>query len=108
MEQALIFNTLCRGIENAKHLQELSKEWGISQSGVKKVIREARMQGVEICSGSEGYWIAADIVDRNNFVHSLKKQGIERFKTARAIKSTNRQIEGQISLNFEQMGVSNQ
>lgn len=106
MGQELIFNTLQQGIENAKHLQDLCNEWGMSETAVKQTIRAARMQGIEICSGVEGYWIAADIVDRNRFLHSLKKQAFERIKTARGIKNTSRQIEGQISLNFEQMGVS--
>lgn len=106
MGQELIFNSLNKGIENAKHLQVLCQEWGMSETNVKKIIRDARMQGVEICSGIEGYWIAADLVDRNRFLHSLKKQAFERIRTARGIKHTHDDIEGQMSLNFEQMGVS--
>ncbi len=106
MGQELIFNTLYRGAENAKHLQTICKEWGMSETNVKKIIREARLHGIEICSGVEGYWLAADIVDRNNFLHSLKKQAFERIKTAKGINNATDDIKGHADLNIEQMEVS--
>jgi len=106
MGQELIFKTLYRGIENAKHLQDICKEWGMSKSNAKKLIREARLQGIEICSGIEGYWLAADIVDRNKFLHSLKRQAFERIKTAKGINTTSDMIKEQTDLDIEQMEVS--
>lgn len=101
-----IYNAIPKGKENAVHLQQLASRWGVCTKTAKKMIRAARLSGVEICSGIDGYWIAADIVDKNNFIHSLKKQGLERFKTARAINKPSKQIKGQIGLKFEQMGDS--
>lgn len=106
MVQELIFKTLHRGIENAKHLQDICKEWGMSETNAKKIIREARLQGIEICSGVDGYWLAADLVDRNNFLHSLKRQAFERIKTAKGINNTSEDIEELIEPNIEQTEVS--
>lgn len=108
MGHEIIYSSIPIGKENAVHLQTLCEEWGVSTTQVKQIIRDARMQGVEICSGIDGYWIAADHEDGKSFIKAIKTQAFTRLKTARAVNNSLNVDKGQTSLNFEQMGVSNQ
>lgn len=108
MGPELIYNSIPIGKENAVHLQTLCEEWGVSTTWAKHIIREARLQGVEICSSIDGYWLASDTEEGKSFIKAIKTQAFTRLKTARAVKNSLNELKGQMSLNNEQMGVSNQ
>lgn len=94
------------GKENAIHQEELASLLGVSPATVKKMVREARQRGVEILSGTQGYWLAKDDNERREFVSLLSKQAFTRLKTTKPIKSSLQEINGQISLSDALNGVS--
>lgn len=86
------------GRSNAIHQKELAKRLGVKPADAKIMVRKARQQGLQILSGVEGYWFAADEDEKRVFVRTMQKQALSRLKTATPIKNTITQMQGQISL----------
>ena len=94
------------GKENAIHQKELASLLGVTPATAKIMVREARNQGMEIMSGSQGYWRPKDDNERREFTNLLSKQAFTRLKTVKPIKSTLQEINGQISLSDVISGVA--
>lgn len=86
------------GKENAIHQKDLGALLGVSPATAKMMVSEARKQGIEILSGSSGYFFPKDNMERQAFIKMLSKQAYTRLKTTKPIKCTLSEIEGQISL----------
>ena len=86
------------GKENALHQEELANIMGIPCDRVKARVREARKKGAEILSGVCGYYLPKDDEERAAFVSMITKQAFTRLKTAKPIKSSLKEIKGQMRL----------
>ena len=86
------------GKANAIHQDKLAEMLGVPTQKAKRIVRQARKEGVEICSSTCGQWIAANDEERKEFVKSMYKQSISRFRTAKAIKRNLNRIQGQQTL----------
>lgn len=86
------------GRTNAIHQTELANRLGVTPAAAKQMVRRARQQGLQIISGTDGYWFAADEEEKRIFVRTMQKQALSRLKTATPIKDTIPHLQGQISL----------
>lgn len=98
MSYDILYQYIPVGIKNAIHQKDLANKLNITPAAAKTMVRQARQQGLQILSGTEGYWFAADENEKQAFVHLMQKQAFSRLKTASPIKSTLNQIKGQMSL----------
>lgn len=90
---------LLYGSENAIHLKSLSDRLGIAETTIKKYIRNARKNGVPICSDQRGYWVSNNVNEQRLFVETMRKHAFSRLAMTKHMKKTTDEIEGQISLN---------
>jgi Mn-dependent DtxR family transcriptional regulator len=86
------------GKSNAIHQKELANRLFVTPAEAKLMVRKARQQGLQILSGTDGYWFAADEEEKRHFVRTMQKQALSRLKTAKPIKNTISHLHGQISL----------
>lgn len=86
------------GRSNAIHQKELANRLGVKPAEAKLMVRKARQQGLQILSGNDGYWFAADEEEKRIFVRTMQKQALSRLKTAKPINNTISHLQGQISL----------
>ena len=98
MNYDFLYQHISVGVENAIHQQDLAARLNTTPAAAKNIVRQARQQGLQILSGVEGYWFAADENEKQAFVRLMQKQAFSRLKTASPIKSTLKQIQGQMSL----------
>lgn len=87
-----------KGKENALHNEELARQLGVSPTKVKRMIQDAREQGMPIVSSKCGYWITEDREELKVFANSMEKQAKMRFLSIKAIKHTLSGTDGQICL----------
>jgi biotin operon repressor len=73
-----IIDYIPEGKENAIHLEELAKLLKIDSRTVKKLIQQARKNGVKIISGQNGYWISDNEHDFKMFARMMRKQAASR------------------------------
>lgn len=86
------------GKDNAIHQEELAQRLGVTPAAAKKMVRKARQQGLQVLSGTCGYWIAANEQEREAFVNLLRKQAFSRLNSAKAVNDIGNDIKGQIGL----------
>lgn len=98
MKYDYLYQHIPVGIENAIHQQDLAAKLHKTPATTKYIVRQARQQGLQILSGVNGYWLAADEKEKQTFVRLMQKQAFSRLKTASPIKSTLKQIQMRISL----------
>lgn len=98
MDYNILYQHIPVGAKNAIHQKDLALKLNTTPATVKSIVRRARQQGLQIISGSEGYWFAADDQEKQAFVHLMQKQAFSRLKTASPIKCTLTQIQGQATL----------
>ena len=84
--------------ENAIHQKALAEKLGVNASTLKKYIQLARRNGINICSGNEGYWLAENEADIKAFENMLRKQALTRLKTTKPIRDSLKEYKGQMSL----------
>ena len=94
------------GVENAVHQNELAEMLNTTPAYAKNIVRKARQEGLQILSGVEGYWFPANELEKKEFVRLMQKQAISRLKTAKPIRSTLTQTQGQMSLSDALIGAS--
>ena len=84
-----VADLLLHGEENAvplKHLKELVELPGRE---VRRMIQQARLEGIPICANNlTGYYLAADDLERERFVKSMRHRAGEILKSADAIERT--------------------
>lgn len=98
MNYDFLYQYISVGVENAIHQQDLAARLNTTPAAAKNIVRQARQQGLQILSGVEGYWFAADEQEKQAFVRLMQKQAFSRLKTASPIKNTLKQIQGQMNL----------
>lgn len=98
MEYDYLYQYISVGIENAVHQKDLALKLHTTPAAAKNIVRRARQQGLEICSGAQGYWFAKDEEEKKAFVKSMQKQAFSRLKSASPMKNTLNSIKGQIEL----------
>ena len=98
MNYDFLYQHISVGVENAIHQQDLAARLNTTPAAAKNIVRQARQQGLQILSGVEGYWFAADEQEKQAFVRLMQKQAFSRLKTASPIKNTLKQIQGQMNL----------
>ena len=86
------------GRENAIHLDKLAQALGVKEGKAKKIIQNARREGMDIVSGQPGYWFPVDDNERKTYYCMLKKQAISRFKTIKPMGDTLKAFQGQMSI----------
>lgn len=86
------------GEENAIHLKNIAERMGVNKARAKYMIQNARRDGIEICSGQDGYFFAKDEEELRKFTVKLCKQGTERLKTAKRFKQILRQNKNQMCI----------
>lgn len=79
-------NILPFGEENAIHLSDLAKRYGMHPSKVKAEIKNARISGIEICSSKAGYFLPKNDFERKRFVRMQEMGARSRYKTSRVVK----------------------
>lgn len=69
---------------NAISREKLARLTGLTDRGVRNIIRELREQGEPICSNSEtnGYWKTNDITEILHTANEYHKRGRENLKIA--------------------------
>ncbi|MCR5835510.1 MAG: hypothetical protein K6G88_03260 [Lachnospiraceae bacterium] len=86
MDYNILYQYIPVGVENAIHQKELAVKLHTTPAYAKIIVRQARQQGLQILSGVEGYWFAADENEKQEFVRIMQKQAFSRLKTASPIK----------------------
>ena len=93
-----LLNYIPIGESNAIHLNALAEELELSQAKTKALIRNARKEGAEICSGQAGYWIAENESEKQKFIKSMYKSSFTRLNTCKNIKKSLGKIPGQMDI----------
>lgn len=94
-------NLLCVlpiGKENAIHQADLGKKLGVSPAAAKNMVRMARREGVQILSGTEGYWLPKDDIEKKEFVSLMRKQALSRLVSSKPVKRALNETKGQLNL----------
>lgn len=94
-------NLLCIlpiGKENAIHQADLGQKLGITPAAAKMLVRKARREGMQILSGTEGYWLPKDDDEKRDFVKLMRKQALSRLVSSKPIKSALNETKGQLNL----------
>lgn len=89
---------LGRGEANAIPMHALAAQLGINDRTLRKQIFEARVEGIPILSGNEGYYLPGD--DRSElreYERTARKRALSSLKMARSAKEHCKQIPGQLS-----------
>ena len=102
MNYDFLFQFIGIGVENAIHQKDLAERLHTTPAAVKQLVRQARQQGYEVCSGQAGYFFAGDENEKQDFVSMMSKQAFSRLRSATPIKNTLKQCRGQYSL-FERL-----
>ena len=82
----ILQNHLHVGQARAIHKKELSKLTGISEDKIKRMVRRARIAGIQIMSGHDGYYIAECDQDFERFKRMMTKQATSRFNVLRGVE----------------------
>ena len=98
MDYNELVSIIPNGKKNAIHLKELANTLGVTCQRAKYLVRRARLEGVAIVSGSDGYWFASDKREEREFVAKMYRQGLSRLRTVAMINDLISQIDGQISI----------
>ncbi len=95
-----IISALPKEEENAIFQKDLAKQIGIAPTLLKKAIRYARQQGVDIISGIHGYYLTDDEEIKKRFIRTMSRQAKTRFSSIATMKKTvdDDGIIGQMSL----------
>ena len=77
---------LGRGRESSISSSELARYFNVDQRGLRQIVREARCEGLIICSSVEGYFLPVDreeVLKWYRTAHSKAVSGLEPLKSAR-------------------------
>lgn len=79
-----------------KTQKELESLTGIDRRDIKRAVRELRLQGVKVCSGSRGYWLAQSDAEIDRTTARLWHEIYERLELVYAM--SNFSLEGQMTM----------
>lgn len=72
--QANIADYIPHGKQNAIHLQTLCELLGVGMAAIKAAVKRARIEGIPIVSGNNGYWISEDGREIDTFCQGMRKR----------------------------------
>lgn len=81
-----VSDVLPRGEENAVQLRQLALILNIPGRTVRRMIEQERRAGVLICSGENGYFLAASTYEAERFIRSMRSRAAEILKTVEAVE----------------------
>jgi biotin operon repressor len=90
---SLVQVNLRYGRDRARTLGELAEDMGISRRLVEKAIESMRLDGVPVCTGSEGAWLSVDSRELYAHAAALRSRAIHVLLGARALRRTARRHE---------------
>lgn len=67
---------LSKGRKNAIHQSSLAAAIGVSHMALKAQIRKERMSGIPILSNAQGYWLAENQSEIDEFKATMRKQAL--------------------------------
>lgn len=80
----------------AKHVTQLAKELQISETRLKKYIRQERLAGSPILSSNSGYWWSGNPYEIRAHIRKTSRYGASLFETVRGLETIN--VEGQLNI----------
>ena len=98
MAQLNIEDLIPIGKANAIHQKDLAQLLGVTPATAKTMVRNARADGVQILSGSCGYYMAESDNDTKEFFSLMKRHAFSTLKTIKNIKCSLNETSGQITL----------
>lgn len=66
--------------------KQLENRYKLSGAEVRSVIHRLREDGKPICSGSEGYYLAKDLVEARHTINHLRSRANSMLETARSME----------------------
>ncbi|MBD5152260.1 MAG: hypothetical protein HDT16_07185 [Oscillibacter sp.] len=82
-----IADLLLIGEENALPMKHLRSVTDLSSREIRAMIQQERLDGVPICANNlTGYYLAADNVERQRFVNSMRHRSAEIARVADAVE----------------------
>ena len=91
---ATLLAGLRRGRDNARSLSELAEDTNLPRRDLEKAIRELRLAGHPICSGSEGIYFGERAADIDATLAQLDSRIRSQFATRRALRRVRRRLAG--------------
>ncbi len=90
------FNTLLgRGSKNAVPMHALAAQLGIADRTLRRMVFEARIEGIPILANSGGYYLPnCDMSEIREYEQTARKRALSALKTAKSAKAHCRQVPG--------------
>ena len=66
--------------------KQLENRYKLSGAEVRSVVHRLREDGKPICSGSEGYYLAKDLVEARHTINHLRSRANSMLETARSME----------------------
>jgi hypothetical protein len=76
------------GRDRARTLGDLAEAMGTSRRCVEKAIETLRLEGVEVCTGSDGAWLSRDPLELRRHAGALRSRAARIFAGANALEAT--------------------
>ena len=78
--------------ENARHYPELMQALQIGDRELRRLIRAARLDGIPVCGGDEGMWIADCIASWDRYLRRESHKTKEQLELMHALRITDSRI----------------
>ena len=98
MEYEKIVELIPKGKENAIHQKKLAKLTGVTPARIKSLVRIARRDNIPICSCYDGYYLPKNKQELDDFIKKHEKTARSYFVTLKELKASQKQIDGQMSI----------
>ena len=95
----LLIELIPNSKDNAIHQKDLAELMNVKPHIVKSLVRKARRDGYEICSGKAGYYMPVNDEERKQFYNMMKKAALSHFVSAKPVKHNLDVSSDQLSLN---------
>ena len=102
MNGASIVSLIPVGAKNAISMKNLSEKSGVSDRQVRRLIKNARFDGIEIIGDSNGYYLPETQEERRRFYNTFHKRGVCSLgsvsRSYAILKEEDENIPGQMNL----------
>lgn len=89
---------LGRGEENAIPMHALAAQLGIHDRTLRKMVFDARLEGIPILACTGGYFLPGDDVSEiREYEHMARQRALSSLKMAKSAKAHCRQVPGQMT-----------
>ena len=87
------------GEENAKSNSACAQQQGVCERTWRKIVFEARSEGIQILSSDKGYFLPGDNdAEAKAYEHRAKQRALSSLRIAKSAKGKTDQIKGQLNL----------